>query len=84
MGRRQLLSLEEPGLKSQGSTQPQVESAGFPQLTMVDFRMTLAEAEVNQPSQPPLSIFSLGEKGLELYSCSNALGLFLTFFKKPF
>lgn len=23
--------------------------------------MTLPEAEVNQPSQPPLSIFSLGE-----------------------
>lgn len=65
-GRRQPPSLKEPGLKSQGSTQPQVESAGFPQLTMVDFRMTLAEAEVSQPSQPPLSIFSPGlEKGHE-------------------
>lgn len=80
MVRRQPLSLEEPGLKSQDSTQPQVESAGFPQLTMVDFRMTLAEAEVNQPSQPPLSIFSLREKGLELHSCSNALSPFLTLF----
>lgn len=40
---------------------PRVESAGFPQPTMADFRMTLPEAEVNQPSQPPLSIFSLGE-----------------------
>lgn len=37
------------------------ESAGFPQSTVADFRMTLPEAEVNQPSQPPLSIFSLGE-----------------------
>ena len=26
---------------------------------MADFRMTFPEAEVNQPSQPPLSIFSL-------------------------
>lgn len=28
---------------------------------MAYFRMTLPEAEVNQPSEPPLSIFSLGE-----------------------
>lgn len=31
--------------------------------------MTLPEAEVNQPSQPPLSIFSLwGGKGYKFYS----------------
>ena len=54
-----------PGPGAQGSTHsscpllPWVESAGFPQPTVADFRMTLPEAEVNQPSQPPLSIFSL-------------------------
>lgn len=47
---------------------PTVESAGFPQPTMADFRMTFPEAEVNQPSQPPLSIFSLGGgKGYKFY-----------------
>lgn len=51
---------------------PAFESAGFPQSTMAYFRMTLPEAEVNQPSEPPLSIFSLGEgKALSFTATSS-------------
>lgn len=71
---------------TQGSTHcsvallPRVESAGFPQPTVADFRMTLPEAEVNQPSQPPLSIFSLwGRERLQvLYLSSSHRGLLLS------
>lgn len=52
---------------------PTVESAGFPQPTMADFRMTFPEAEVNQPSQPPLSIFSLGGRERIQVLLSSAL-----------
>lgn len=36
--------------------------------------MTLAEAEVNQPSQPPLSIFSLGGKALSFTAAAMHRG----------
>lgn len=71
------LSAGGSDLGSLGSTHPlclpRVESARFPQPTMADFRMTFPEAEVNQPLQPPLSIFSLGGRERTQVLLSSAL-----------